>query len=123
MTVSNTGLINLLDIGNATLIYTYTNNNNCSSNKSITGSVVSCAARGLGLNINESETQLLVYPNPAKDILQFSSFVGEIEIYNMYGKVIMRNKSLTNSINISQLPNGCYIIKSNQAISKFIVNH
>ncbi len=85
-------------------------------------------------NANESVTEyaneILVYPNPAYDILTIS-FTGsnnqaEVAIYNPYGSLIqsaLLNKS-TNDINISDLEPGLYVVKltyNNETVTrKFI---
>lgn len=66
-----------------------------------------------------------IYPNPVKDVLHISDInnVNEVVIFNMQGQIVM-NGEISNSINISHLPKGMYIIKmtsaQGSAVKKFI---
>lgn len=53
-----------------------------------------------------------VYPNPAKDVIHLNgiSDVASIKIFNMEGKVVMSQANQNNSINISKLTSGIYLI-------------
>lgn len=52
-----------------------------------------------------------MYPNPVVDVLTINGGIGEIEITNAYGQVIL-NKAheSTSEINVSELPAGVYFI-------------
>lgn len=66
------------------------------------------------LSLTESEgTQWTVYPNPAKDdlfIFGTDEQVTEIRITDLSGKVILTEMNYTDSIDISALQNGVYIL-------------
>ena len=69
-----------------------------------------------------------VYPNPTKDVLKIDSKVKveEVIIYNHMGQVRLEVKNASNTLDVSSLKNGCYImqIKNGREVStaKFIIN-
>ena len=75
-----------------------------------------------------SKTKIILYPNPTKDILNFtlseSISATAYEIYNLLGEKVSYGDLNTNSISVSNLANGVYIVKirTNEGvlISKFI---
>jgi len=54
-----------------------------------------------------------IYPNPVKDFLTIDSQekITKVEIYSITGKKVQEKKSNFNSIHISGLSHGIYIIK------------
>ncbi|MBE0639363.1 MAG: T9SS type A sorting domain-containing protein [Bacteroidales bacterium] len=61
----------------------------------------------------ESTTNIVVYPNPARNELSFSNIPeGNIYIYNINGQLMMEKQNLYGSftIDISNLENGTYIV-------------
>ncbi|RTY95984.1 T9SS type A sorting domain-containing protein [Flavobacterium sp. GT3R68] len=82
----------------------------------------------LSTSINTYEKKLLVlYPNPVKDLLHFTSTetnIHKYEIYDLIGKKVVENIVSGNTINVSNLTNGFYIIilHNNEAVlsRKFI---
>lgn len=64
-----------------------------------------------------ANNQLIVYPNPVSDVLTVSNHSNNIEIYNLFGQLLI--ESTKQQIDVSMLPKGTYIIKSNQHIAKF----
>tara|TARA_R110001632_G_scaffold18712_4_gene57599 strand:+ start:5894 stop:7108 length:1215 start_codon:yes stop_codon:yes gene_type:complete len=61
-----------------------------------------------------------LYPNPAKDFIQISTTleIDSVEIYNLIGKKVSSNTNLTNnSIDISRLAKGIYILRITSAES------
>jgi hypothetical protein len=72
--------------------------------------------------------RLTVYPNPVKDMLNMQSKIKikHLEIYNMTGKIVLC-KTNTNKLNIANLDNGLYFLKTTfidgkTAINKIIKN-
>ena len=65
----------------------------------------------LSIKNSKSISNVGMFPNPVKDILNFSSpEVKSVEIYNILGSKIMSSKVLNYSVNISTLKNGTYIV-------------
>lgn len=60
------------------------------------------------------ENGIVIYPNPAHSELMISNFdvlsPKKISIYNQLGQEVLQHKLLTNTINISKLQNGIYIL-------------
>ncbi len=52
------------------------------------------------------------YPNPAINIIHLKGqkHVKEVQIFNLTGKIVMKNTSKSRTLNISSLPRGMYII-------------
>jgi hypothetical protein len=68
------------------------------------------------------DTEILLYPNPAKDYLVIDNFYqGKIEIYSVNGLKLLECEN-TNLINIHELVNGIYFVRSDNKIKKFIKN-
>ncbi|GGG42620.1 T9SS type A sorting domain-containing protein [Epilithonimonas arachidiradicis] len=75
------------------------------------------------LTVNEtSKKEILMFPNPAKDILNFSEEISNIRISDLSGKVIKQISNSEKLINASKLSKGTYIItatsKSGELINK-----
>lgn len=71
--------------------------------------------RNFQLNIAAQELQHIeIYPNPTSSLLHLKSQntqIFEIEIFNALGQSIKRFKNNFDTLNISELPNGMYILK------------
>jgi len=67
-----------------------------------------------------------VYPNPVSDLLQINGKYSEINIFDLYGKLVLSSNA-KKTIDISELSNGIYLVKINNnkamSINKIIVNH
>ena len=64
------------------------------------------------MNVHEEDlTQISIYPNPVKDILNFSEQLIEISIYDVSGKMVLSQHNTTNQINLTSLPKGNYLVK------------
>ena len=77
------------------------------------------------LGVNDlKKTQVQIYPNPAKDVLNISSEkqIKSVEIYDVLGRLIKTETK--NNIHISQLAKGNYLVKikigDQELIEKFI---
>lgn len=57
------------------------------------------------------EDDLIIYPNPTKDILNINKNVSEIEIYDELGMIINQYSVVNNQILVNDLPKGLYLIK------------
>ncbi len=70
-----------------------------------------CVALSVG-NLN-TENQWSIYPNPSTSIVYISAdqSIDHISIYNQIGKLIIQKSGDVNSINVSNLSPGAYIIE------------
>jgi hypothetical protein len=87
------------------------------------------------LGIEQAESshfQLLTFPNPVNKILNVSYAKGKSEtitfsVIDVLGKIVIQEKELTTSIDVSSLNNGNYFLKISSEISSesipFAVNH
>ena len=72
-----------------------------------------------------------VYPNPANEILNIeyhttSSASTNIEIVDLVGHSVLKQPIKVNDVNtlkISSLPSGVYLLKVNESITKIFVRH
>lgn len=74
------------------------------------------------LNTNEiQKSEIKLFPNPVKDILNISGLkpAQNFEIYSEEGRLLKKG-TMTNSIKISELTKGNYILKINNKSFKFI---
>lgn len=58
------------------------------------------------------QNQISIYPNPVKDILTFSEVIDNLKIADMTGKVVIQISNSIESVDVSQLANGMYIISA-----------
>ncbi len=117
LTVSALGSVHTAALGAASLRYTVTNANGCSNSRSMSGTVVNCASRGVNLNdAPKPEFDFNLYPNPAKGSVafnaEFAEAGGRIVLTDMYGKTVKTQMlSLgTNTIDINNLSKGFYLV-------------
>ena len=66
-----------------------------------------------------------IYPNPVKDILNIKGDYSSLEIYNLYGELVLTSNAKRN-INTESLSNGIYLVKIKDdkafSISKIIIS-
>ena len=81
-----------------------------------------------GLNYNLFNA-VKMFPNPAKDVVQFSKNSNEqlaIEIFDVLGKSLMKVKNVQNEVNISTLRTGVYFVRmmlgTKATTKKLVVN-
>lgn len=75
------------------------------------------------LSVSElNKNEMTIYPNPVKDVINFSEELSNIMISDTSGKIIKQNFTSTTNINVSNLSKGNYIMtgisKSRNRISK-----
>jgi len=86
---------------------------------------------GGGSGINDiSDEAITIFPNPVKDklIIKGLNYNSTISIYDINGKLVYKNKAITNEVDIRNLKNGLYTIKiedknHNHAVIKKIIKH
>ena len=61
---------------------------------------------------DQNQLDFLIYPNPTSDIVHIEGNYSQLNVvvYDILGKQVM-NKPITNSIDISQLEKGIYILQ------------
>ena len=76
------------------------------SNKPVWGT---CPTAGVD---DQNQLDISIYPNPTSDIVYIDGNYTQLKVvvYDILGKQVM-NKSITNSIDISQLEKGVYILQ------------
>jgi hypothetical protein len=73
--------------------------------------------------INTVSSELNIYPNPVKDILTIEGEnVSSVEILDINGRVVktINNIKSSKTINISNLNQGIYFVKTNNTVSKLV---
>ncbi|WP_223607954.1 zinc-dependent metalloprotease [Chryseobacterium sp. OSA05B] len=66
-------------------------------------------------------TDVKVYPNPVKDVLNISNTTSEdYKIFDMTGKLILSGKLERGSVNVSELTQGAYVIQVGETVKRFI---
>jgi len=81
------------------------------SNKPVWGT---CPTAGLD---NQNQLDISIYPNPTSDMVYIDGNYSQLKVvvYDILGKEIL-NKSITNSIDISHLDNGVYILQLSDGV-------
>ncbi|MGQ1948800.1 T9SS type A sorting domain-containing protein, partial [Geofilum sp. OHC36d9] len=71
--------------------------------------------------IEQNTTAINVYPNPATTVITVSGSTGVASLYSLDGtKVLVQDLSHSNSINISALPSGLYLLSVDGVIIKVV---
>ena len=80
----------------------------------ITDGELDCSTAGID---DQNQLDISIYPNPTSDIVYIDGNYTQLKviIYNVLGKEIL-NKSITNSIDISHLDNGVYILQLSDGV-------
>jgi len=75
-------------------------------------SLNACLASCLPTNLDEVDSKnISIFPNPVKNILNISGTFDLVEIYDVFGKLVLT--STKNTINTSDLANGIYVLNIN----------
>ena len=56
--------------------------------------------------------ELAIFPNPVKDVLtiNYDKAIRQIDVYDVFGKLVKTFKTVSNSINLSELSSGVYML-------------
>lgn len=78
------------------------------------------------LSVNEiNRKEIIIFPNPAKDIVNLSEEVSNIRITELSGKILKQVSNSEKSINVAKLAKGTYIItattKAGEVINKKLI--
>ncbi|MCE3074437.1 reprolysin-like metallopeptidase [Chryseobacterium gwangjuense] len=81
------------------------------------------SGRGDLIDTKDLITDVKLYPNPARDILNVSNSTSEdYKIFDMGGKLIKSGKLERGSVNVSNLIKGAYMIQIGETSKRFIKN-
>jgi hypothetical protein len=81
------------------------------------------SGRGDDFNVNNLLTDIKIYPNPVRDILNISNTNAEdYKIFDMGGKLINSGKLERGTVNVSNLTAGAYTIQIGEISKRFIKN-
>ena len=61
---------------------------------------------------NQENDPLIMWPNPATDVLNFATAPDAIRLFDFSGKMILEKKGKTNQLSVEQLPSGVYIVQA-----------
>jgi hypothetical protein len=86
-----------------------------------------CVEVPINVGIKDYKDNIMIYPNPAINMIHISDMVLKAKIYNNTGQLILTQHN-TNTINVSKLQNGIYILSietlaGNITQKKIIINH
>lgn len=77
---------------------------------------------------DQNKNELRLYPNPASEKVYFKGLDNytEVSVYDVFGRLILKNKTNENSLDISELESGIYYfefyVQENKIVKKVIVN-
>ncbi|MBW7674524.1 reprolysin-like metallopeptidase [Chryseobacterium chendengshani] len=81
------------------------------------------SGRGIEAGDNNLMTDIKLYPNPVRDILNISNITAEdYKIFDMGGKLIISGKLEKGTVNVSNLTTGAYTIQIGEISKRFIKN-
>jgi hypothetical protein len=76
-------------------------------------SVGTCTAVCNTTSIQENNTsEFNIYPNPVKDVLSIDGFYNSVNIYDVFGKLVLTSQT-QKTIDVSNLSNGVYMLEIN----------
>ena len=92
----------------------------------VTNNYTTTIQNSLGLSENELAKKIIIYPNPAKNTINFETkeTILKVEIYDISGRILSSNSVNENKIDVSNLKTGNYILKvftENGVISSKII--
>ena len=84
-----------------------------------TNTVSATCVSTLGINDNFINNQVVLFPNPANTDINVDCKKG-YQIFSITGTLIKQGSQNTQTIDISELPEGMYILKSENKVARFI---
>ncbi len=135
-TISENGLIitnnPALSVCNLPNFCSYLANPASTHPRNISGNLANClnetavrTACGLMSVMDIDKSNISVYPNPVKGLLNFSEEVSNVKITDVSGRTVKHISATGKSVNVADLAKGTYIIsavtKSGETVSKKIV--
>ena len=71
----------------------------------------------------KKSNHLTIFPNPSDNSINFSEMLGNIQVYNVYGQLVLFQIESTKSISTKEFTNGIYFIHADNTLLKFSVDH
>lgn len=100
-------------VGQHTIVYSYTDANNCSSNDSKVVNVNNCSV--LNTSNLEEEAWIVAYPNPVASSLYLEMKTAQpiqsLSVLNTAGQVVQNYENNTQELDVSELQGGLYILR------------
>ncbi|WP_027419020.1 T9SS type A sorting domain-containing protein [Crocinitomix catalasitica] len=107
--------------GEGTLVYNY-----ITGLGSVTGNVHTDITKILednnvvaGLENTITKEQIVAFPNPTNGQVTFTGQLNNVEVYNSTGQMVI-NMTNTLELDLTDLPDGLYLVKSDEGIQKLI---
>ncbi len=93
-----------------------------SSNNTIEVDTLVIYNQGTTTGINDlNQPDLRIYPNPATDVIFLNVTAGNVEIIDNLGRVVRRQQLKgSNTVNVSDLRPGVYLLRVNDRVQRFI---
>ena len=63
--------------------------------------------------------QFTIYPNPTKGKFTVENVSGEIQVYDLFGRLVLRTNNA--QVDISGYPAGIYMVRAGEAVSKLVL--
>ena len=102
---------NRTDPGNSTIVQSDVGFSNGLFTADYETKFTACLSGGAN-NIEELSSLFNTFPNPAKDILTIEGSYISVDVYDVYGKLVLSAES-AKTINVSSLSNGIYMLNIN----------
>ena len=102
---------NRTDPGNSTIVQSDVGFSNGLFTADYETKFTACLSGGAN-NIEELSSLFNTFPNPAKDILTIQGSYISVDVYDVYGKLVLSAES-AKTINVSSLSNGIYMLNIN----------
>lgn len=69
-------------------------------------------ANGSATNISDHQNtnSFSIFPNPVKDILTINGQFNTVDVFDIYGKLVLSSENINNNLNVSSLADGIYIL-------------
>jgi len=122
--ISNNNYVKWKEIGTGSVCVVFSHNDECSSDMYC----IDVNVTATGINELTKENDIVLNPNPAKNKLQLTFNNQQLNskniiIYNVFGQIVKQFKTDKKqlSIDISDLQNGVYFLKTGNISKKFIV--
>jgi len=67
------------------------------------------------------QSTVLVYPNPSQGLVQQVGMEGSATLMDLSGKVLMTWENVPQSLNLTSLASGLYLLKGNQGVARIVL--